>query len=47
VGRELRGRGHRVIYPVYNISQIGIVTMNCPLYNEYILIKILLKRKTI
>jgi hypothetical protein len=29
---------------MYNISLIGIVTINSPLYNEYILIKIIKKK---
>jgi hypothetical protein len=32
-----------VIYPVYNVSLIIIVTMNLP-YNEYILIKKFIKK---
>jgi hypothetical protein len=30
---------------MYNISTIGIVTTNSPLYNEYILVKNVLKKK--
>jgi hypothetical protein len=39
VGRELRGRDDGD-----NITNVGIITMKPPLYHEYIVIKIHLKR---
>jgi hypothetical protein len=44
VGRGFRGRNYGGDVIRYNISLIGIVTMNCPLYNKYILIKIIFKK---
>jgi hypothetical protein len=39
VGGTGRGRLVGVISPMYSVRLFGIVTMNSPLYNEYILIK--------
>jgi hypothetical protein len=44
-GGSQEGEIMGAMYIIYSISLIGIVTMNPHLYNEYILIKIITKRK--